>query len=294
MKMTLPKPLRHRLLLATALLSLLAVAPAHAADVSLDAAFNALEQQLGGRIGVVAIDTGSGKRIAHRPDERFPMCSSFKMVLAAAILNKGVNEPGFMQKQIAVSASDMVHHAPITSKNLGNTLSIEALGDAVVRYSDNPAANLLVKEVGGPAGLTAYARSIGDKEFRNDRLETMLNSATPGDPRDTTTAGAMAATVRTLLLGSALPPAQQLMLKDWMLRNTTGDQKIRAGVPAEWKVADKTGSCGSYGASNDIGMLYPPGRAPIALAIYTSRAKQSDPGSNETIAAVAKLVAEHF
>jgi beta-lactamase class A len=290
--MTLPKLFRLRLLPAALLLPLFAGTPAHAADASLDAAFNALEQQLGGRIGVVAIDTGSGKRIAHRPDERFPMCSSFKMVLAAAILNKGVNEQGFMQKQIAVSAADMISHAPITSKSQGSTLSVEALADAIVRYSDNPAANLLVKEVGGPAGLTAYARSIGDKEFRNDRLETMLNSAIPDDPRDTTTASAMAATVRTLLLGSALPPAQQLMLKDWMLRNTTGDAKIRAGVPSDWKVADKTGNCGLYGATNDIGMLYPPGRAPIALAIYTRRIKQDDSGSNETIAAVAKLVAE--
>jgi beta-lactamase class A len=290
--MTLTTSLRHCLLFASTLLPLLAAVPAHAADASLDAAFSALEQQLGGRIGVVAIDTGSGKRITHRPDERFPMCSSFKMVLAAAILNKGVNEPGFMQKQIAISAADMVPHAPITSKSQGSTLSVEALADAIGRYSDNPAANLLVKEVGGPAGLTAYARTIGDKEFRNDRLETMLNSATPGDLRDTTTANAMASTVRTLLLGSALPPAQQLMLKDWMLRNTTGDLKIRAGVPAEWKVAEKTGNCGSYGASNDIGMLYPPGRAPIALAIYTHRIKQDDSGSNETIAAVARLVAE--
>ncbi len=276
---------------AAALLPLLFITPVKADD-AIDTAFNALERQLGGRIGVVAIDTGSGKRIAHRPNETFPMCSSFKMVLAAALLHKELASPGLMQKQIPVTQGDMLHHAPMSSKHVGGTMSVDALCDAIVRYSDNPAANLLLKEIGGPTGLTAYARSIGDTAFRSDRFETTLNSAIPGDLRDTTTPEAMANTVRSLMLGNALPPKQQGMLKDWMLRNTTGDAKIRAGVPAQWQVAEKTGSCGSYGASNDIGVLYPPGRAPIVLAIYTTRLKQNDEGSNETIAAVAKLVAE--
>ncbi len=262
------------------------------ADESVTAAFAELEKTLGGRIGVVAIDTGSGKQIAHRADQRFPMCSSFKMVLAAALLSKGAAAPALMQKQIPVTQADMLHHAPISSKHVGGTMSVEAMCEAVVRYSDNPAANLLLNEIKGPAGLTAYARSIGDKEFRSDRLELALNSAVPGDPRDTTTPAAMAGTVRALVLGNALPPAQQQQLKDWMLRNTTGDTKIRAGVPALWQVAEKTGSCGSYGAAIDIGVLYPPGRAPIVLAVFTHRFKQNDAGSSETIAAVAKLIAE--
>jgi beta-lactamase class A len=289
--MNLMKPI-HRYLLCLAAFLPLALSTPASADDAVAAAFTALERQFDGRIGVVAIDTGSGKRIANRADERFPFCSSFKMVLAAAILNKSEAEPALMQKQIPVAQADMAPHAPITSKHIGGTISVDALCDAVVRYSDNPAANLLIKEVGGPAGLTAYARSIGDKEFRNDRLETALNSAVPGDLRDTTTPSAMAATVRALLLGNALKPAQQQKLKDWMVRNTTGDAKIRAGVPAQWVVAEKTGNCGSYGTSNDIGVLYPPGRAPIVLAIYTARYKSNDEGSNEIIAAVAKLIAE--
>jgi beta-lactamase class A len=291
--MTLSKRLCHHAMRACALLPLLALAPAHAEESqSLNAALSKLEQQLGGRIGVVAIDTGSGKRIGFRSDERFPMCSSFKMVLAGAILKKSVDTPALMQKQIAIAAADMVFHAPITGKHQGGSLTIEALSDAVVRYSDNPAANLLLKEVGGPAGLTAFARSIGDTEYRSDRFETELNTAIPGDPRDTTTPAAMAGTVQALVLGKALPPAQQKQLKDWMLGNTTGNAKIRAGVPAGWAVADKTGNCGRYGTTNDIGLMYPPGRAPIALAIYTARIKQEDEGSDATIAAVAKLVAE--
>lgn len=265
--------------------------PAHAAD-SVQEAFNSLEQKLGGQIGVMAIDTGSGKRIAHRADERFPMCSSFKMVLAAAALHKSVEAPAWLQKQIPVSAADMLHHAPVTTKYQGSTISVEMLAEAAVRYSDNPAANLLSKEIGGPQALTAYARSIGDKEYRSDRYELELNSAVPGDPRDTTTPAAMAATVRTLLLGNGLAPAQQEKLKDWMLRNTTGDAKIRAGVPKLWLVAEKTGNCGRYGASNDSGVLYPPGRAPIVLSVYTRRPKQMDQGSDDIIAEVARLVAE--
>jgi beta-lactamase class A len=212
----------------------------------------------------------------------------------AAVLSKSVTTPGLMQKQVPVTQADMLHHAPISAKHVGATMSVEAMCHAVVSYSDNPAANLLLKEIDGPAGLTAYARSIGDKTYRSDRYELALNSAIPGDERDTTSASAMADTVRALVLGKALPPEQQQKLKDWMLRNTTGDDKIRAGAPAQWQVAEKTGSCGSYGASNDIGVLYPPGRAPIVLAIYTARTHQSDSGSNETIAAVAKLVADNL
>lgn len=285
--------LRHHALRAAALLPLLAMAPVHADESgAINAAMAKLEQQFGGHIGMVAIDTGSGKRIGFRADERFPMCSSFKMVLAAAVLKKSVDTPGLMQKKIAISAADMLQHAPITTKHLGGTLPVEALCEAAVSYSDNPAANLLLKEISGPAGLTAFARSIGDKELRSDRYELELNAAVPGDLRDTTTPAAMAGTVQALVLGKALPPAQQQLLKDWMLRNTTGDAKIRAGVPAKWVVAEKTGNCGRYGASNDSGVLYPPGRAPIVLAIYTSRPRQEDQGSDAIIAAVAKLVAE--
>ncbi len=285
--------LRRHVLRVTALLPLLAMAPVHADESSdMNAALTTLERQLGGRIGMVAIDTGSGKRIAFRGDERFPMCSSFKMVLAAAILKKSVANPGLMQKKISIAPADMLHHAPITAKHQGGTMPVEALCDAAVRYSDNPAANLLLNEVSGPTGLTAFARSIGDKALRSDRRELELNAAVPGDVRDTTTPSAMAGTVQALLLGKALPPAQQQQLKDWMLRNTTGDGKIRAGVPAQWAVAEKTGNCGRYGASNDSGVMYPPGRAPIVLAIYTSRPKQDDQGSDAIIAAVAKLVAE--
>ncbi len=280
----------RRLCLA-ALLSFSFTLPVRADD-GLKAAFQRLEKKFDGQIGVMAIDTGSGKRIANREHERFPMCSSFKMVLAAAVLNKSITTPSLMQKEIPVTEADMAPHAPITSKQIGKTVSVDTLCDAIVRFSDNPAANLLLKEIGGPAAVTAYARSLGDKDYRSDRMETVLNSAVPGDPRDTTTPAAMAATMQALVLGKALPPAQQEKLKDWMLHNTTGDEKIRAGVPAGWQVAEKTGNCGRYGASNDIGVLYPPGRAPIVLIVYTRRPKLEHEGSNEIIAEVARLVVD--
>lgn len=282
-------PSRRLVLRSAAALPLLHFAPSRAAgDFPADLA--AIERDLDGRIGLVALDTGSGKRLLHRSEERFPMCSTFKMILAAAVLQRSVATPELLKKTIAVTQADMRPHAPVTSEHVGGSLSVETLCDAIVRYSDNPAANLLLKEVGGPAALTAYARTIGDRDFRLDRWETELNSAIPGDPRDTTTPKAMAGTVHALLLGEALPALQRGMLKDWMLRNTTGTETIRAGLPATWAAAEKTGA-GAYGARNDVGVLYPPGRAPIVLVVFTATAREQAESRTEIVAAVARLVA---
>ncbi|MES2263256.1 MAG: class A beta-lactamase [Pseudomonadota bacterium] len=297
------RPLRRQALRAAAALPLmplllslpplpaLAVASVDTPDVQ--ASLAALEQDLKGRLGVAAIDTGSGKIIGYRADERFPFCSTFKMMLAAAVLARSAQQPGLMDKRIRYAKSDLVSHAPVTEKYVEQGMTVRELCDATARYSDNPAANLLLAELGGPAALTVFARGIGDTEFRLDRLETALNSAIPGDVRDTTTPAAMMRSLQKLVLGDGLPKAQQQVLTDWLLNNTTGDDKIRAGVPAGWRVADKTGS-GAYGASNDIAVLWPPGRAPIVLAIYTTHLDDKAKGRSDIVAAAARAVSAAF
>jgi beta-lactamase class A len=255
--------------------------------------FASLEKELGGRLGVAALDTATGRLIGHRLNERFPMCSTFKMMVAAALLARAGRQPGLLAKHLSLPKSDFVGYSPITEKHVDSEMTAGQLCAATLQYSDNTAANVLMKELGGPAAVTSFARSIGDETFRLDRWETELNSAIPGDERDTTTPLAMARTLQKLLIKDGLPPEQQKQLRDWMLGNTTGDKRIRAGVAADWQVADKTGT-GAYGTCNDIAVLYPPARAPIVLAVYTTRnAKEAD-GRDDIIPASTRAVIAAF
>ncbi|SMC29446.1 beta-lactamase class A [Andreprevotia lacus DSM 23236] len=231
------------------------------------AALAALEQQAGGRLGVYAWDTGSGAIVNHRADQRFPFCSTFKLMLAGAILARSAQQPALLTKRIHYRRAQLISHSPQTGQHLDDGMTVAELCAATLQYSDNAAANLLLAQLGGPAALTAFARSIGDRSFRLDRTEPTLNTAVPGDVRDTTTPAAMARSLHALTLGNALPAAQRQQLQDWLRGNTTGDKRIRAGVPAGWAVGDKTGS-GAYGTTNDIAVLWPASSAPIVLAIY--------------------------
>jgi beta-lactamase class A len=249
-----------------------------------------LEVESGGRLGVAALNTADGRQLLHRADERFPFCSTFKMMLSAAVLAR---EPSLLRKRIQYDKSDLVPHAPVTSKHLADGMTVAELCEATLQYSDNPAANLLMKQIGGPAAVTAYARSIGDTEFRLERWETELNSAIPGDARDTTTPAAMARSLHALVLGDALPAAHRKQLKEWMLGNTTGATRIRAGVPSGWPVADKTGA-GDHGTVNDIAVVWPPGKAPIVLAVYLTQPGKDDKIRPEFHGEVAKIVIDAF
>lgn len=269
-------PARRQLMLALATLPF-AVA---AKPTTVDANFAALERELNGELGVAAIDTANGRTGGYRQDQRFPLCSTFKVVLAAAVLARADVMPDSLDRRLPLPKALFVDWSPITGKHVDGELDVAQLCAATLQYSDNTAGNILLRELGGPAELTRFARTLGDQHFRLDRWETELNAATPGDKRDTTTPLAMARTLRKLLLLDGLPPARQSQLRDWMLRNTTGDTRIRAAVPAGWQVADKTGT-GDYGSANDIAVIYPPGRAPIVLAIYTrQRAKNADARSD--------------
>lgn len=261
-----------------------------AAPLSPAAQLARLEKDSGGRLGVAALNTADGRKVLHRADERFPLCSTFKMVVAAAVLAR---EPSMLKKRIAYDKADLLPHSPITSKHVGEGMTVAELCEATLQYSDNAAANLLMKQLGGPAVVTAYARAIGDSEFRLERWETELNSALPGDPRDTTTPLAMARSLQKLVLGDTLPVAQRRQLKEWMVGNTTGATRIRAGVPSGWTVADKTGA-GDYGTVNDIAVIWPAGKAPIVLAVYLTQSGKDDKHRPEIHGEVAKVIIEAF
>ncbi|AOY00032.1 class A beta-lactamase [Jeongeupia sp. USM3] len=286
-------PTRRTLLLAAATTPFaLALAKVRAGEASApnaaSAQFSALEKKYRGRLGVCLLDTASGVQTGYRADERFAFCSTFKVMLAGAILERSTRVAGLLQQRISYKQSEVVSYSPVSGKHVADGMTVSGLCAAAVQYSDNTAANLLIKLLGGPAAVTAFARSIGDREFRLDRWETALNSAIPGDPRDTTTPAAMARSLQTLALGDALPLPQRTQLQDWLRGNTTGDKRIRAGVPAGWRVGDKTGS-GDYGTTNDIAVLWPPGRAPVVLAVYFTQPDAKAKWQDEVIAAATRI-----
>jgi len=251
-----------------------------------------LEQELDGRLGLFALDTGSGASLGYRQDERFPLCSTFKVMLVAATLQKSMDIAEVMQQRVFYSARELVSHSPVAERHIDDGMTISELCAATIQHSDNAAANLLMRFVGGPAAVTAFARRLGDQEFRLDRWEPELNSAIPADPRDTTTPAAMARTLQRLLLDdTVLSPSQRDQLSEWMRSSITGIRRIRAGLPEDWDVADKTGS-GPYGTANDIAVLWPPHRAPVVLAIYTTQSAEAAVAREDVIALATEVVAQ--
>jgi beta-lactamase class A len=228
----------------------------------------AIETRTGGRIAVAALDTGSGKRLDYRLQERFPMCSTFKFLAAAAVLKRVDEGKENLGRFIRYSAKDLLEYAPVTKAHLKDGgMTLGELCAAAIEQSDNTAGNLLLDTIGGPVGLTNFARRIGDHITRLDRKEPELNSAILGDERDTTTPAAMCADMQRLLLSDVLSESSRQQLEEWLQHNETGALMIRAALPKTWSVGDKTGRCAN-GATNDIAILRPAGRAPILIAIY--------------------------
>jgi len=264
------------------------------AGESLEAQIVKIDTESGGRLGVAALDTATGRRIEHRANERFLMCSTFKFLAAAAVLHQVDEKKDRLSRFVSYTKADLLEYAPVTRQHVGEGgMTLGALCAAALQESDNTAGNLLLAAIGGPQGFTRYARSLGDTKTRLDRLEPELNSGPPGDERDTTTPGAMVNDLRALLLGEALSADSREQLDRWMAGNRTGNEMIRAGVPPDWKVGDKTGR-GTRGATNDIAILRPPGRAPILLAVYSVGSEASSTIRLAVIARVARVVAESF
>jgi len=251
-----------------------------------------VETRLGGRMGVAVWDTASGKRLVYRPEERFPMCSTFKFLAAAAVLKRVDEKQEQLDRFVSYGAKDILEYAPVAKAHLKEGgMTLGALCAAAIEQSDNTAANLLLDAIGGPAGVTNFARSLGDQVTRLDRKEPELNSAIPGDERDTTTPGSMLADMTRIFTGDVLSQSSRSKLEGWLQGNKTGAAMIRAGVPTNWIVGDKTGR-GANGATNDIAIMRPPGRAPVLLAIYSVESTATANDRAAAIAEAAKIVAE--
>ncbi|MFE9580979.1 class A beta-lactamase [Nocardia sp. NPDC006044] len=246
-----------------------------------------LERRFDARIGVFALATATGRTIAHRADEPFAFCSTFKALATAAILHR--NPLSHLDTVVTYSDADLMKSSAITRDHVATGMTISALFDAAVRYSDGTAGNLLLRDLGGPAELTAYLRTLGDTVTRMDRTEPFITEATPGDPRDTSTPRALATDFQQIVLGDALPDDKRALLLDLLERNLTGAQRIRAGVPRDWRVADKTGT-GDYGTLNDIAVLWPPNTAPIVLAIMSSKPAKDASYDQAVLAEAARYV----
>lgn len=254
-------------------------------------AMQQIEAASGGRLGAAVLDTQSGASNAYRGTERFPMCSTFKFLAAAQVLSRVDQGQEQLDRRITVRASDIVPYAPATQPRVGGQpMTVAELCEATLTLSDNAAANLLLGDLGGPQGLTAYMRSLGDEITRLDRIEPELNEATPGDPRDTTTPQAMLQSMQKIVLGTALSAASRAQITRWLQDNKTGDRKLRALLPAGWRVGDKTGG-GNHGSNNDIGIFWPPGRAPILVTAYLTQTTAELPVRDRAIAQVGQLVA---
>jgi beta-lactamase class A len=258
--------------------------------------FARIERQSGGKLGVFAVDTGTGRTLAWRADERFPFCSAFKAPLAAFVLSKVDRGELRLDQSVSYGAADVLSfYAPITRQHLAEgAMTVEALCAAAVDYSDNIAANLLLRETGGPAALTAWMRATGDTAFELSHNEPKLNLSRLGDAHDTTTPRAMASSLRRFALGDVLSPASRARFAGWLVANTTGGQRLRAGLPDGWRVGDKTGTWNEgWFSTVDIALVWPPGRAPWIVAGFVTDHASTAAGER-ALSHVGALVAEAF
>ncbi|MET7767378.1 class A beta-lactamase [Nocardia sp. NPDC005366] len=295
------RPHRKRLFAAALAVSAMAVTtacgsaadPATPASTSVPTApsFAELESKSVARLGVYAVDTGDGRVVSYRDGERFPMASTFKGLACGALLRDHPLSSGYFDQVIRYSANDIVDASPETAKHVDTGMTVAALCEAAITLSDNTAGNQLLKLLGGPEGFTAFLRSLGDSTSRLDRWETELNTAIPGDERDTTTPAALTADYRRLVVGDTLAEPERARLTSWLVANTTGGKRIRAGLPADWTVGDKTGSP-AYGSALDVAVAWPPGRSPLVIAVLTTKTEQQAAPDNALVAEAARIAVQ--
>lgn len=259
-----------------------------ASSTTAQASFAALERRYRADLGVYAVDTGTGRSVGYRADRRFAFASTYKLLIAGMLLRR--DSDAQLAQLVRYSKADLQAYSPITGPHLATGMTVSALIAAALQYSDNTAANLLLARLGGPRGLTAALRALGDATTRSDRDEPDVNTAVPGDPRDTSTPRALAADLRGFVLGDRLTPARRVRLAELLRGNTTGGPYIRAGAPTGWTVGDKTGN-GAYGTRNDIAVLWPPTGAPVVLAVLTDRRTDKSAASDDALIADAARTA---
>jgi beta-lactamase class A len=251
-----------------------------------DADFAAIEASSDARVGVYVRDTATGRTVTWRSGERFPFASTIKAPLAGAVLQRV--SPSDLSRVVRFDQADLVPNSPVTEQHVDDGMPLRDVLDAALRFSDNTAANLLFEQIGGPAGLDRALDALGDQVTDPQRLEPDLNTAVPGEARDTTTPRAIATTVGAYLLDETLPADDRELLRSLMVTNTTGDDLIRAGVPDDWVVADKTGGA-AYGVRNDVAVAFPPGRGPVLIAVMTRRGQADDPYDDAVVAEATRI-----
>lgn len=253
--------------------------------------FRELEKEYDAKLGIYALNTADNEVIAYQENDRFAYASTHKALAVGALLK--IKPIETLDETVNIKEEDLVNYNPITEKYVGKEMTLKALSDASIRYSDNTAANLIFEAIGGPKGFETVLREIDDDVTRPRRIEPELNDVRPGEDHDTSTAKALAKSLQAFTLGDVLPEEKQNMLNDWLIRNTTGDQLIRAGVPGTWVVGDKTGS-GSYGTRNDIAVIWPPDDSPIIMAILSNREAPDADYEDELIAKAARVIVEQL
>ncbi|OWV76219.1 class A beta-lactamase [Rhizobium sp. R634] len=261
-------------------------------DDNVERRLAALEKRTGGRLGVSVLDTQTSITFGYRGSEAFPMCSTFKALAAGFVLARVDKGDESLDRRVSYGKEKLVDYSPISEKHAGaDGMTIAELCEAAVTVSDNTAGNLLLESFGGPPGLTDWLRSIGDGTTRLDRTEPTLNEGRKGDPRDTTTPDAMLDTLGNLTLGSVLTETSCSRLIAWLVASTTGKERLRAGLPQDWKVGDKTGT-GQNGSLGDIAVIWPPDRGPIVAAVYITEATVPAKDLNPIFAEVGRMIVE--
>ncbi|MEF7616100.1 class A beta-lactamase [Aquincola sp. MAHUQ-54] len=263
---------------------------AQAQKIEDDDLWQQIEAGAGGRLGVAVLDTATGAVAGHRLDERFPMCSTFKWLAAALVLQRVDAGQERLDRRIRFGREVLISHSPVTERHAGGDgMTLGALCEATITTSDNAAANLILETFGGPAAVTRYARSLGDTVTRLDRTEPSLNEARPGDPRDTTSPRAMSGSLRAAVLGESLSAAGRGQLAQWLEATSTNGQRLRADLPAGWRMGSKTGT-GARGTTNDVGVFWPPGRPPVVVAVYLTETRAPEAQRNAAVARVARRI----
>jgi beta-lactamase class A len=254
-----------------------------------------LEKKTRGHIGVYTQDTGNKRCLAYRENERFPMMSTAKLLIVGAALSKSISEPSFLNQTLTYTLSDIKKsgYAPITGHHLSHSMTIKDLCCAAMQYSDNAAANLIMKRLGGPHKIQQFTRRIHDNSFLLNQYEPKLNDVTPGDKNNTSTPKAMANSLQELALSDILSLQNKRLLQQWLKGNTTGKHCIRSILPKEWQVGDKTGT-GSYGATHDLAIIWPPKEKPIILAIYFIQSSKQAKPNEKIVASIARIVLNYL
>jgi beta-lactamase class A len=266
--------------------------PASALAAALQNDLAGIEAKSGGHLGVAVLDTASGTRADYRGNERFPLCSTFKVLAVSAVLKRVEAGHERLDRGFVLKRTDLVAYSPVLKDRVGDTITLAELCAAAMTESDNTAADFVLKSIGGPAAVTAYARTIGDTVTHLDNNEPLFSRTKPVGlaKADMTTPMAMVNDLQTLVLGDALAPNSREQLKGWLLGCKTGDRRLRAGLPTGWQCGEKTGSDESHGSTNDIGLLWPPQRPPVIVAAYLTQTKAKYEDREGALADVARAV----